>query len=286
MSGIQQGFMSFRGPGVATGQQAYTTPGSYSWVVPTGVTSVSVVAVGAGASGARKFYCSGCFCYAGSSGPGGSLSYKNNYSVTPGTSITVAAGTGGAANSSSIDPNPGLGSWFANYSGVLLAKGGNCINYGPNVGDVSYTGGGGNGCTSVSRGGGGGGAGGYTGTGGNGAAGACSGSGSSGGGGGGGASGCGNGGGGGGGGTGILGAGSNGARGSNYAGGGGGGSGGASGSSGSSFNGGNGGGYGGGAGSSSASGVSRTSGAGANGAVRIIWPGTTRSFPSTNTGDM
>jgi hypothetical protein len=29
-----------------------------------------------------------------------------------------------------------------------------------------------------------------------------------------------------------------------------------------------------------------TGGAGAVGAVRIIWPGTTRSFPSTNTGDL
>jgi hypothetical protein len=27
-------------------------------------------------------------------------------------------------------------------------------------------------------------------------------------------------------------------------------------------------------------------GSGAVGAVRIIWPGTTRSFPSTNTGDV
>jgi hypothetical protein len=28
------------------------------------------------------------------------------------------------------------------------------------------------------------------------------------------------------------------------------------------------------------------SGGGANGAVRIIWPGNTRSFPSTNTGNL
>ena len=30
------------------GQQAYTTAGTYSWVCPAGVTSVSVVAVGGG----------------------------------------------------------------------------------------------------------------------------------------------------------------------------------------------------------------------------------------------
>jgi hypothetical protein len=29
-----------------------------------------------------------------------------------------------------------------------------------------------------------------------------------------------------------------------------------------------------------------TNGTGGVGAVRIIWPGTTRSFPSTNTGDL
>jgi hypothetical protein len=37
-------------------------------------------------------------------------------------------------------------------------------------------------------------------------------------------------------------------------------------------------------------GVSRSQptagGAGAGGALRIIWPGNTRSFPSTNTGDL
>ena len=36
------------------GQQAYTSAGSYTWVAPTGVTSVSVVAVGSGSSGATS----------------------------------------------------------------------------------------------------------------------------------------------------------------------------------------------------------------------------------------
>ena len=36
---------------VAPGQQAYTSAGSYSWVAPAGVTSVSVVAVGGGGGG-------------------------------------------------------------------------------------------------------------------------------------------------------------------------------------------------------------------------------------------
>jgi hypothetical protein len=47
----------------------------------------------------------------------------------------------------------------------------------------------------------------------------------------------------------------------------------------------NGGVYGGGAGGNtdSATFIAHTGG---RGAVRIIWPGTTRSFPSTNTGDL
>jgi hypothetical protein len=42
--------------------------------------------------------------------------------------------------------------------------------------------------------------------------------------------------------------------------------------------------YGGGGGYTG--GTSFGGGNGAGGAVRIIWPGTTRSFPSTNTGDL
>jgi hypothetical protein len=33
-------------------------------------------------------------------------------------------------------------------------------------------------------------------------------------------------------------------------------------------------------------GFSAAGNSGGNGAVRIIWPGTSRSFPSTNTGDL
>jgi hypothetical protein len=64
------------------GQQAYTTPGTYSWVAPLGVTSVSVVTVGGGGGGggSPSYY---------KGGGGGGLGYKNNISVTPGASYTV-----------------------------------------------------------------------------------------------------------------------------------------------------------------------------------------------------
>jgi len=71
----------------APGQQAYTSSGTYTFVVPAGVTSVSAVVVsggdgghGSGASAAR---------YAGN------LRYVNNRSVTPGESLTVVVGNGG-----------------------------------------------------------------------------------------------------------------------------------------------------------------------------------------------
>ena len=63
------------------GQQAYTTPGTFSWVCPTGVTSVSVVAIGAANTG---------YIVAGA-GAGG-LGYTNNIAVTPGNSYTVVVG--------------------------------------------------------------------------------------------------------------------------------------------------------------------------------------------------
>ena len=66
----------------APNSQSYTSTGTYTWVAPVGVTSVSVVAVGPG--------------YKGSSyGQGGGLGYKNNYSVTPGSSYTVFIGVPG-----------------------------------------------------------------------------------------------------------------------------------------------------------------------------------------------
>ena len=258
-----------------TGQQAYTSAGSYTWVAPTGVTKVSVVAVGGGGGGSGSY-----------PGSGGGLGYKNNYTVTPGGSYTVVVGSGGAYNGCG-----GSNSYFV--STCVVKGGGGPSNYPGTVSGGTYTGdGGGNGGASRCSGGsGGGGAAGYSGTGGRGAAGSvnnpgCSGAGGGGGGGAqysssppkGGA---------GGGGVGLLGQGSNGSG--NSGAGGSGGSGGAQGSSGSGYViccvptlfAGNGGAYGGGAG-----GYNGTGGVGAGGAVRIIWPGNTRSFPSTCTGNL
>ena len=53
MSGaLQAVFQNQRSFAAPPGQEAFTTAGTFSWVAPSGVTSVSVVAVGGGSSGA------------------------------------------------------------------------------------------------------------------------------------------------------------------------------------------------------------------------------------------
>ena len=284
-----------------TDQQEYTTAGTFSWTAPADVTSVSVVAIGAGGGG-----------YDNTAGGGGGLGWKNNISVTPGSSYTVVVGNRGVK--SAYPASQAEDSYFISTSTVKGGGGNGGGGYpdggvqlpgdgfgGDYVGDGGGNGGnGGSGASGTTGsppgGGGGGGAGGYSGNGGNGgfaqSAGG-SGSGGSGGGGGGG----GNQGypnnqqGGGGGGVGIFGEGSNGNGGVFVNGGqstgGTGGSGGVAGELGATIGTCNSGNsnthakYGGGGASGGNGNCAR---GGADGAVRIIW-GTGRSFPSTLTAD-
>lgn len=243
-------------PPLPPGSQSYTTAGTFTWVAPAGVTSVSVVAVGSGGAGPFGGSVNGA--------SGGGLGYKNNFSVTPGNSYSVVVGAAGGPTSSGSD------SYFVtnNTSNCFpVGKGGTYSS--TSLGGLFYGTGGGRGgagggynpCCAGNAGGGG--AGGYSGNGGNGAYNcAYNGSPGAGGGGGGGAVGR------GGGGVGIFGQGANG--GGCFPGGGGG-------SGGTSSSGQNAGSYGGG-------GAGHSSATGGVGAVRIVWPGTTRQFPSTNVG--
>lgn len=267
------------GSSTAAGEVAYTTPGTYSWTAPAGVTSVCVVCVGGGGGGGTSG------ADASSGGGGGGLGWKNNITVVPGTSYDVVVGSGGAVLAA------GGQSYFISAATVAGNGGSPGVNGtasggagGTYVGDGGGNGGqGGNsttsdgtGTTSASEAGAGGGAGGYSGNGGRGAGAQGSnrtgGSGSGGAGGGGGSPDSGAAGGGGG--VGILGEGANGSggTGSTRGGGGSGGTGGSTTPIGGAYG-------GGGAGADGT-----TSGAGAGGAVRIIW-GDNRSFPSTNTGN-
>lgn len=271
-------------------QVAYTTPGTYSFIAPSGLNPATVSVVCVGGGGGTNF----------SGGGGGGLGYVNSYSVTAGNSYTVVVGAGGQCPSSGDTATDGGDSYFVSTA-VVKGGGGGRGRYltsgGTSAGGVggTYDGtGGGNGGAGgpglgYFGGGGSGGAGGYSGAGGVGGTsntgtnspGAA---GSGGGGGGGGADGYY--GGGGGGGVGLLGSGSNGVGGiaSNNTGFGFCGTGGSSGTPSSSTRNMTGGLYGGGG--SLYDTVNRP--LGAQGAVRIIYSttGVTRAFPSTNTGNL
>ena len=247
--------------GAPPGQQAYTTAGSYSFVVPAGVTKVSMVAIGGGqGAGTAVCLCLYMCCVPNPyynqrywvANYSGNLAYSNNKTVTPGSTLAVTVPSSQCYCHSSVKQcgtflvSAGSGTLmgcvtriggapYQSFAGVVGGAG--AAGYSTNGTQPSMS------ATGTSSTGGGGGSGNNSGSGG--------------------------------GGTGILGLGSNGAgaTGNN---GGGGGSGGAAGGV---TNIANGGAYGGGAGSSNSYSDYSTSGGG--GAVRIVWPGCARSYPST-----
>jgi hypothetical protein len=147
------------------GCATYGTPGTYSFTVPSGITQISVVCVGAGGGGGSADPCGSWY-----GNGGGALSYTNCIPVTPGETLTVVAGAGGpaafpnglAGGPSSVSRGPttliravgapqGTGSDVARNPGAPAASG---------TGSVRFSGG--------SGGNGGGGAAGYAGDGGEG----------------------------------------------------------------------------------------------------------------------
>jgi hypothetical protein len=136
------------------GQAAFTTPGTFTWIAPRGITAVSVVCVGGGGQATGGQY--GDF-YRG--GGGGGLGWKNNIAVTPFQSYTVVVG-GIGGDSYFISPTlvRGMGGGTDGYPG--LSPGGGYVGDGGGNGGT-----GGNGYIDSAYGSGGG-AGGYTGNGG------------------------------------------------------------------------------------------------------------------------
>lgn len=250
------------------GDSLYTTPGTYTWVCPRGVTKVSVVCVGAGGTGAVQD---------NAAGSGGGLGWKNLIPVIPGNSYTVVVG---------FTSYPGTGdSYFIDSS---IVKGGGGQSTGSIGGTYVGDGGGNGGSASVGAGG----AAGYSGNGGNGVTGYSQTPGSGSGGGGAGSDmwewghngwyeGS-----GGGGGVGLYGQGASGIGVDGQGTGGQGGSGGQDGQNETQGDvGGNGGNYG--AGGGRGGWYSRVAGVGASGAVRIVWSSRVgRLFPSTNVGKL
>ena len=152
-----------------SGEAVFTDAGTFTWVAPAGVTSVSAVCVGAGGAGLSS---------PSVSAGGGGLGWKNNISVTPGQTYTVVVGERGKriGGADDIPLATGGESYFESPS---LVRGGggrpdsSLSAMGQSGGGGNFTGdGGGNGGNGAYGSGGnepgGGGAGGYTGNGGTG----------------------------------------------------------------------------------------------------------------------
>lgn len=93
---------------ILVGQQAWTTAGTYSWTVPGGITQISIVCIGGGGSGTGFVPTQGPWgWYYGAGGGGGDLRYVNNYSVTPGQVLTIVVGAGGIGSEYGVAGNSG-----------------------------------------------------------------------------------------------------------------------------------------------------------------------------------
>jgi hypothetical protein len=111
---------------IVQGQSLYGTnvgTGTFTWIAPTGVSSVSAVAIGGGHGGSQQW------SYGG--GAGGGLGWKNNITVVPGSSYTVVVGASGTIyngpnyyDENSVTAAPGGNSYFINYSTVAGQGGG------------------------------------------------------------------------------------------------------------------------------------------------------------------
>ena len=159
----------FRLPTSVTGQQQYTSAGTYSWVCPADCYDVSVVAIGGGGAGQDN--------WANPAGGGAGLGWKNNIGVTPGTTYTVVVGAGATSTTSGNSAQlKGGNSYFKSLTEVAGKGGGNVSGSnsyadGPNNNNSSgggYVGDGGGAGGHAPNYQGGGGAGGYGGRGGNG----------------------------------------------------------------------------------------------------------------------
>lgn len=170
----------FRGP--SFGDVEWTTPGTYNWVVPFGVTSICAVAVGGGGGGRQASNLATSY---GSGGGGGALRARNGIPVTPGQTLTIVVGAGGTVGVSANGGTGGASSVSGSGFTTMTANGGQGgLNTGANASGGTSTGSpgtsgfsgnggtGGAGSTTLAQPGGGGGAGGYSSVGGGGGSGA------------------------------------------------------------------------------------------------------------------
>ena len=101
--------------GVAVGEASFTTAGQYNWTAPAGVTSISVVCIGGGGGGAGD--------HDGAGGCAGGLGYKNNITVTPGTTYSLEVGSGGSGGRSDLSYGNGGSDSFFNDGNSIVCRG-------------------------------------------------------------------------------------------------------------------------------------------------------------------
>ena len=121
--------------GDVIGEQSYTSAGSYTWVVPAGVTLVHVVSV---QEGETPLVSSGATDHGG--GKGGDLRYQNNITVTPSSSIAVVVGLTPTFNGSALTTLGGSGGAHRTGDGNYGAAGSGAGGYAGDGGQGLSTG--------------------------------------------------------------------------------------------------------------------------------------------------
>lgn len=115
------------------GSIAYTTPGTYSFTVPNGITRLTCTVVGAGGGGGGLWNPGDA--WSGAGGGSGGFYLNSIATVTPGQILTITVGAGGLGGSGLATgywyPCSGLGNTFLGQSGgsssvgaLLVATGG------------------------------------------------------------------------------------------------------------------------------------------------------------------
>ena len=106
----------------------FTTPGTYSWTVPTSVTSLSVLCIGGGGGGGTSRQDDGS---SGGGGGGGGGIKSGTFGVNPGQTVTVIVGAGGlgAQGTTSADSMGKSGETSA--CGTISASGGQPGDFSP-----------------------------------------------------------------------------------------------------------------------------------------------------------
>jgi hypothetical protein len=107
----------------------FATPGSFDWIVPSGVTSVTVHLWGGGGGGGGSL--DGTWAGYAAGGGGGGGYTTATVTVTPGATLPIVVGAGGTGGLPGSGGQPGGTTWF---NGTLSAGGG----AGANPGSMTY----------------------------------------------------------------------------------------------------------------------------------------------------